>query len=72
MRIGRFETSDEARTGVFEDGVVCDVTDEFDGFRNAISRPQDAVDVDCETYDVEDITHLPTTTARRCRTTTPA
>jgi len=63
MRIGRFEADGKTCIGVFEDGVVRDVTDEFDGFRDAISRPQDAADVDGETYDVEEITHLPPTTA---------
>jgi 2-keto-4-pentenoate hydratase/2-oxohepta-3-ene-1,7-dioic acid hydratase in catechol pathway len=63
MRIGRFEVDGKARIGVFEDDAVRDVTAEFDGFKDAISRPQDAVDVDGDTYDVADVTHLPPTTA---------
>jgi len=63
MRIGRFEADGKTCIGVFEDDVVRDVTDEFDGFQDAISRPQDAVDLDGETYDVEEVTHLPPTTS---------
>ena len=64
MRIGRFQRSGEARIGVFEDDVVRDVTSEFDGFQDAISRPQDALDIDGGAYDVDDVTHLPPTTAK--------
>ncbi|MFB6075491.1 MAG: fumarylacetoacetate hydrolase family protein [Haloarculaceae archaeon] len=63
MRIGRFEADGETRIGVFEDDTVRDVTDEFDGFRDAISRPRDATDVAGETYDRAEITHRPPTTA---------
>ena len=62
MRIGRFQTDGEARIGIFQDGTVRDVTDEFDSFRDALGRPKDAADVDGATYDVDDITHLPPTT----------
>ncbi|QIO25199.1 fumarylacetoacetate hydrolase family protein [Haloarcula sp. JP-L23] len=64
MRIGRFQKSGEARIGIFEGDVVRDVTSEFDGFQDAISRPQDAVDIGGETYDVEDLTYLPPVTAK--------
>jgi 2-keto-4-pentenoate hydratase/2-oxohepta-3-ene-1,7-dioic acid hydratase in catechol pathway len=63
MRIGRFERDGETRIGRFEGDVVHDVTTEFDGFRDAISRPGDAADVAGETHDVEGVTHLPPTTA---------
>ncbi|MFC6964852.1 hypothetical protein ACFQL7_26430 [Halocatena marina] len=62
MRIGRFEKIGSTRIGVFEDGVVRDVTAEFDDFRDAVSRPADATDVDGESYSTEEITHLPPTT----------
>jgi len=63
MRIGRFKTDGVAHIGVFEDESVRDVTSEFDGFTDAISRPQDAADVAGTSYDITDITHLPPTTA---------
>jgi 2-keto-4-pentenoate hydratase/2-oxohepta-3-ene-1,7-dioic acid hydratase in catechol pathway len=63
MRIGRFEADGETRIGIFEDDTVRNVTNEFDGFQDAISRPEDAVDTGGETYAVEEITHLPPTTA---------
>ncbi|SNZ15179.1 2-keto-4-pentenoate hydratase/2-oxohepta-3-ene-1,7-dioic acid hydratase (catechol pathway) [Natronoarchaeum philippinense] len=62
MRIGRFQADGEARIGVFEDGTVRDVTEEFDGFQDALSRPEDAADADGETFDRDSITHLPPTT----------
>lgn len=64
MRIGRFQIDGQVRIGAFEDGVVCDVTDAFDSFRDALSRPGDAADVDGETFAVNNITHLPPTTGQ--------
>ena len=63
MRIGRFRADDQDRIGVFEGDSVRDVTDEFDSFRDALSRPRDAADVDGDSFAVEGITHLPPTTA---------
>ena len=63
MRIGRFQTDGQPRIGVFEDDVVRDVTDEFDSFRDALSRPEDALDVDGETANAAEITYLPPTTS---------
>jgi 2-keto-4-pentenoate hydratase/2-oxohepta-3-ene-1,7-dioic acid hydratase in catechol pathway len=63
MRIGRFRANDVERIGVFEEDIVRDVTDEFDGFKDAISRPQDAASVEGESFDVDEITHLPPTSA---------
>jgi len=63
MRIGRFERGGETRIGRFEADVVHDVTTEFDGFQDAISRPGDVADLAGETHDVESVTHLPPTTA---------
>jgi 2-keto-4-pentenoate hydratase/2-oxohepta-3-ene-1,7-dioic acid hydratase in catechol pathway len=62
MRIGRFRADDQDRIGVFEDDTVRDVTDEFDSFRDALSRPGDAEGVEGDSHDVEEITHLPPTT----------
>lgn len=64
MRIGRFKADGKARIGVFEDDVVRDVTDAFDGFDDAISRPQDAADVDGDEYDLDEITYLAPTTEK--------
>ena len=62
MRIGRFEVDGSARIGLFEDDTVTDVSDAFDGFRDALSRPSAANGVDGERFDREEITHLPPTT----------
>lgn len=63
MRIGRFSVDDRALIGVFEDEIVRDVSTEFDSFRDALSRPGDALDVNGETYDTDEISYLPPTTA---------
>jgi len=62
MRIGRFQADGESRIGRFEDDVVRDVSGEFDGFRDALTRPHDAEDADGETFDRDEVTHLPPTT----------
>ena len=62
MRIGRFRADGQDRIGVFEGDTVRDVSEEFDSFRDAVSRPTDAQDVDGETFDAESVTHLPPTT----------
>jgi len=64
MHIGRFAAGGKSKIGVFESDAVRDVTDEFDSFRDALSRPGDARDVDGKAFDVEDVTHLPPTTER--------
>ncbi|MFB6105916.1 MAG: fumarylacetoacetate hydrolase family protein [Halobacteriaceae archaeon] len=64
MRIGRFEADGQDRIGVFEGDTVRDVSEEFEDFADAVSRPQDAADVDGEEFDVEDVTHKPPTTER--------
>lgn len=64
MRIGCFRADGEERIGVFENGEVRDVTGEFDSFRDALSRPGDAADVDGEVFGTEEITYLPPTTDR--------
>ena len=64
MRIGRFYANDQSRIGVFEGSTVRDVTEEFDSFRDALSRPRDASDIDGDTFDVAEITYLPPTTQR--------
>jgi len=62
MRIGRFQVDGSDRIGVFEDGVVRDVTDEFDSFQSALETPQAAAEADGETFDTDEVTHLPPTT----------
>jgi 2-keto-4-pentenoate hydratase/2-oxohepta-3-ene-1,7-dioic acid hydratase in catechol pathway len=62
MRIGRFEANGEDRIGVFEDDAVRDVTDVFESFGDALSHAHDATDVDGETFDTDEIRHLPPTT----------
>jgi len=62
MRIGRFQADGESRIGRFEDDVVRDVSGEFDGFRDALTRPHDAEDADGRTFDRDEVTHLPPTT----------
>lgn len=64
MRIGRFRADGRDCIGLFEDDGVTDATDEFDSFRDALSRPADTTGVDGETFDVGEITHLPPTTAQ--------
>lgn len=64
MRIGRFEADGSERIGLFEDDTVTDVTGAFDDFQDALTRPEDAADVDGDTFDREGITHLPPTTER--------
>jgi acylpyruvate hydrolase len=64
MRLGRFQAGGESRIGRFEGETVTDVTEEFDSFRDALSRPGDASGIEGETFDVEEITHLPPTTDR--------
>ena len=62
MRIGRFEANGEERIGVFEDDAVRDVTDVFESFGDALSRAHAATDGDGETFDTDEIIHLPPTT----------
>jgi 2-keto-4-pentenoate hydratase/2-oxohepta-3-ene-1,7-dioic acid hydratase in catechol pathway len=64
MRIGRFDADGSTRIGLFEDDVVHDVTSEFADFQDALSRPEDALDVDGETFDRDEITYRPPTTER--------
>jgi 2-keto-4-pentenoate hydratase/2-oxohepta-3-ene-1,7-dioic acid hydratase in catechol pathway len=62
MRIGRFEADGRSRIGVFEDGTVRDVTETFESFQEALEHPERAEDADGETFDSDEITHLPPTT----------
>ncbi|WP_254533304.1 fumarylacetoacetate hydrolase family protein [Natrinema gelatinilyticum] len=62
MRIGRFQAGSQSRIGVFEDDGVRDVSDEFDDFQDAVTRPEAADDVDGETFDLDSVTHLAPTT----------
>jgi 2-keto-4-pentenoate hydratase/2-oxohepta-3-ene-1,7-dioic acid hydratase in catechol pathway len=64
MRIGRFEADGSTRIGRFEHDTVTDVTDAFDDFQDALSRPDAASDADGETFDRDEITYLPPTTDR--------
>lgn len=64
MRIGRFEANGRPRIGVFENEKVRDVTEPFHSFRDALTRPKDAKDVDGETFDKGQITYLPPTTSQ--------
>jgi len=62
MRLGRFRADGRARIGRFEEDTVTDVSGEFDSFRDALSRPDDANGVDGDRFGVEEVTHLPPTT----------
>lgn len=64
MRLGRFVAEETTRIGLFDNEKVQDVSPAFDSFRDALSRPKDAQNVEGETFDVTDITHLPPTTER--------
>lgn len=64
MRIGRFRSDSRARIGLFVDDGVRDVTAAFDSFRDALSRPGDALEADGELFDLDEITYLPPTTGR--------
>jgi 2-keto-4-pentenoate hydratase/2-oxohepta-3-ene-1,7-dioic acid hydratase in catechol pathway len=64
MRLGRFQAGDEQRIGVFEGEEVRDVTDGVDGFDDALARPDAVADIDGPRFDVNEVTHLPPTTAR--------
>lgn len=64
MRLGRFQTADEQRIGIFEDGQVRDVTSGVEGFDDALSRPGAVADVGGPTFDVDDVAYLPPTTDR--------
>lgn len=57
MRIGRFEADDSTRIGLFNDETVTDVSEAFDGFQDALSRPSDAYGVDGEEFDRERISY---------------
>lgn len=63
MQIGRFRADVGERIGRFEDGHVVDVTNAFDGFQDALEHPKKASGVDGDSYDVDEITHLPPTTS---------
>ena len=64
MRLGRFRADSEPRIGVFENERVRDITSEFDSFQDAISRPEEAANVEGETHVLDEITYLPPTTDR--------
>lgn len=59
MRIGRFEVGGQSRIGVFENGTVRDVTGAFDSFQEALEHSERAENADGETFDSDEITHLP-------------
>ena len=63
MRIGQFKAGGQSRIGVFENGAVRDVTGAFDSFREAIQHPEWAENADGETFDSDEITHLPPMTS---------
>ncbi|MFB6228960.1 MAG: fumarylacetoacetate hydrolase family protein [Halobacteriales archaeon] len=62
MRLGKFQAGERSLIGRFEDDAVTDVSDEFDSFRDALSRPEDASGVDGATFAADEITYLPPTT----------
>jgi len=64
MRIGRIQIDGQTRIGVFTDDGIRDVTQEFEGFQDALSRPEAAGDVEGELFDETEITYLPPTTSR--------
>ncbi len=64
MRLGRFNVVGQDRIGVFENSEVRGVTNEFDSFRDALSRPADAATATGETFDRSRIEYLPLTTDR--------
>jgi 2-keto-4-pentenoate hydratase/2-oxohepta-3-ene-1,7-dioic acid hydratase in catechol pathway len=64
MRIGRFQVESTEYIGLFEDNIVIDVSREFDDFQDALTRPEDAADIDAKRFDRDEITHLPPTTGK--------
>jgi acylpyruvate hydrolase len=62
MRIGRIQVDRQPRIGVFTDEGVRDVTDGFDSFQDALTRPKDAADVNGEMVDEGELEYLPPTT----------
>lgn len=64
MRLGRFTVDGQSRIGVFEEDTVRDVTTAYDSFRDAMENPDDSAEADDGRYDIEEITHLPPTTAQ--------
>ena len=59
MQLGRFRADNRSRIGLFEDDTVRDITSAFDSFRDAVSRPEDAVDVNGPEFEIGEITYLP-------------
>jgi 2-keto-4-pentenoate hydratase/2-oxohepta-3-ene-1,7-dioic acid hydratase in catechol pathway len=64
MRLCRFQSGGESRIGRFDDGVIHDVSAEFDSFSDALTRPSDAVGVEGDSFEAADIEYLPPTTDR--------
>lgn len=59
MRIGRFHVDNRSRIGIFANDTVWDISDQFDSFSEAMSRPEDASKADCESFETDEITYLP-------------
>ena len=64
MRVTRFSTGDAPRVGVAEDGTIRDVSEDVDGFGDALETVTDGESLPDggETYDAAEVTHLPPTT----------
>lgn len=62
MRVGRFHAEGQDRIGVFTDDSVQDVSSEFESFRDLLTRPGDAADVEGERFGLDEVIYLPPTT----------
>ncbi len=62
MRVGKFRVDGQDRFGVFSEDTVRDVSSGFDSFSEVLAQPETVEGVDGQTYDIEEITHLPPTT----------
>lgn len=66
MRLTRFSTGDGARVGVLEDGTIRDITEDVDGFADALEAVTDGKSLPdgSGTHNEEDVEYLPPTTPR--------
>lgn len=62
MRLGRFRTDNTDRIGVFDSGMIRDISENFDTFRDVLANPDAAAAADGDLLAEEDVTYLPPTT----------
>lgn len=64
MRVGRFIADGEQRIGKFGNGVVKDVSSEFDSFQDVLSNPEAVPAEGVQRFDESEIRYLPPVTDR--------